>query len=773
MKSIPKALMALAEYDQFLCWKGVPRADGGTDKLPLDPKTGQVCDAHDASKWVSAAEACATGMKVAFVFTDMDPFYFLDVDHCVTPDGQWTANAVALCNKFAGSAIEISQSGKGMHMFGRQPLRLSHGSDCKSIGSQFYTTKRFVALTGDGLVGDAGFTPDPVMYSQFLAQYFPPRSLDITGEDWTSGPDPLWDGPEEDAELIKRMLKAKSARGILGVTATLRQLWEADADALGKVFPDDAGAQGRAFDWSLADAALCSHLAFWTGKNCERMDVLFQQSALVRSKWLDRTQYKTTTILKAVAGCKRVYKQRKPADAIVAQDPSLVRPGFQYYTIQDQVNLFQGCCYVQDIHKVFTPDGSLLKPDQFKVHFGGYVFSLDSMGDKTSRNAWEIFTESQAHRFPRVHTTCFRPELEPGEIVNREGELAVNTYVPAPTNRQQGDPAPFLGFLNRILPDPHDQAIILAYMAACVQHIGVKFQWAPLLQGTEGNGKSFIGRCLTKAVGEKYTHKVNPKDIGNVFNSWLTGKLLILIEEVHTQDKVDTIETLKWMITDERVPLQAKGQGQITGDNRANFFMSSNHLDAIKKTIHDRRFCVFYTAQQEFSDLEKYGMSGSYFPNLYNWAKNQGGYAIVTQYLATYAIPPELNPAVNCTRAPVTSSTNAVIISSQGIAEQEIIEAIESDKPGFMGGWISSLALGRLLEEKRIHVPLNIRRRMLKDLGYVAHPSLTDGRANSVIPSENGKPRLFAKIGGPAERILMAAEVLQEYQAAQGYVIVS
>lgn len=746
----------------------------GNDKLPLDPKTGQVCDAHDSSKWVSAAEACATGMKVAFVFTDADPFFFLDVDHCVTPDGQWTPTAVALCNKFSGCAIEISQSGQGLHGFGRQPLRLAHGSDCKTIGSQFYTSKRFVALTGESMIGDAGFTPDPVMYSQFLAQYFPPRSYEITGSEWTSGPDPEWDGPEEDAELIKRMLKAKSARGILGVTATVKQLWEADEDALGKVFPDDGGAQGRAFDWSLADAALCSHLAFWTGKNCEHMDVLFQQSALVRGKWLERPDYKTNTILNAVAGTKRVYRQRKkPADVIAAQDPNMVRSGFQYYTIQDQVVLFNGCCYVRDIHRVFVSDGALLKPDQFRAHFGGYVFALDSMGDKTSRNAWEIFTESQAQRFPRVNTICFRPELAPGEIINREGELAVNTYVPAPTNRQQGDPAPFLDFLQKILPDPHDRAILLAYMAACVQHIGVKFQWAPLLQGTEGNGKSFIGRCLTKAVGEKYTHKVNPKDIGNVFNSWLTGKLIILIEEVHTQDKVDTIETLKWMITDERVPLQGKGQGQITGDNRANFYMSSNHRDAIKKTQHDRRFCVFYTAQQEFSDLALSGMSGSYFPNLYNWAKHQGGYAIVTQYLATYTIPPNLNPALNCHRAPNTSSTSAVITSSQGIAEQEIIEAVESDKQGFTGGWISSMALDRLLETKRIYVPLNLRRSMLKDIGYVAHPALPLGRVNNIIVSENGKPRLYVKIGSSAEGITQAAEAVKAYQAAQGYVIIS
>jgi len=770
MKELPQALAALAEYKQFICWRAVPAEGGKTDKLPVNPRTGQVCNAHDPTAWVTAEEALATGMPIAFVLTDQDPNFCLDIDNCLNPDGTWSPTAVALCAIFAGCAVEVSQSGKGLHIFGVQTMRLPHSSDNKTIGSQFYTTRRFIALTGTGITGNAGLAPDPKVYSDFIDNYFPPRAVTVGG-DWTSGPDPLWDGPEDDTELIKRMLKAKSARGILGKTVTVKQLWEADEDALGKIFPDDQGTQARAFDWSLADAALCSHLAFWTGKNCERMDALFQKSALVRGKWREREEYKINTIQFAVSNCQRVYKQRgKPDSAVVPQDGEVTRPGFQFFTLQDQAKLFEGCCYVRDIHRIFVADGGLLKPDQFRATFGGYVFALDAMGDKTTRNAWEIFTESQAVRFPRVHTTCFRPELAPGAIIDREGIQAVNTYVPAPTPRVEGDPAPFLDFLARLLPVPRDREILLAYMAACVQHIGVKFQWAPLLQGVEGNGKSFIGRCLTKAIGEKYTHKVNPKDIGNVFNSWLTGKLMILIEEVHTKDSVGTIETLKWMVTDERVPLQAKGQGQITGDNRANFFMSSNHRDAIKKTMHDRRFCVFYTAQQEFKDLAASGMSGAYFPNLYDWAKNKDGYGIVTNYLMEYSIPAELNPALTCHRAPVTSSTDDVIISSRGLIEQDVIEATESDRPGFTGGWISSMAFDRLLESKRVVIPMNRRREILKELGYVPHPALRNGRVNNAILQEGGKPRLYVKEGHAAWVIPEACEVTRAYQAAQGYV---
>jgi hypothetical protein len=286
-----------------------------------------------------------------------------------------------------------------------------------------------------------------------------------------------------------------------------------------------------------------------------------------------------------------------------------------------------------------------------------------------------------------------------------------------------------------------DREILLSYMAACVQYPGKKFQWSPLLQGVPGNGKSFLGQCLTHAIGEKYTHKVNPQDLGNVFNAWLSNKLLVLIEEVHAGNKQDIVETLKWMITDARVPMQAKGQGQITGDNRANFFMTTNHADAIQKTKSDRRFCVFYTAQQVFEDIAACGMGGNYFPKLYAWA-NGGGYAIINNYLREYVIPDALNPATSCHRAPATSSTDAVIANSITPAAQHVKEAIHSGLPGFVGGWVSSMTLDKLLENKRITVALNKRGDLLAEIGYIPHPKLRSGRVNNAIIVEGGKPVL-------------------------------
>ena len=59
-------------------------------------------------------------------------------------------------------------------------------------------------------------------------------------------------------------------------------------------------------DHSRADQALCNELAYYTGKDPERMDRLFRQSGLWRDKW-NREDYRTATIDRAIADTPHTY----------------------------------------------------------------------------------------------------------------------------------------------------------------------------------------------------------------------------------------------------------------------------------------------------------------------------------------------------------------------------------------------------------------------------------------------------------------------------------
>jgi len=218
--------------------------------------------------------------------------------------------------------------------------------------------------------------------------------------------------------------------------------------------------------------------------------------------------------------------------------------------------------------------------------------------------------------------------------------------------------------------------------------------------------------------------------------------------------------------------IQFKGVDQVTADVCANFILNSNHKTGLRKTRNDRRFAMFYTAQQNEPDLKRDGMAGNYFPDLYKWLRD-GGYAAVTHFLQNYEIPVELNPALEAggkaNRAPFTSSTEEAIAVSLGSVEQEIAEAIAQDKTGFTGGWVSSMALDLLLKNLNMNkmVPPNRRREMLQALGYDWHPALRNGRVNTHLSTDGGKPRLFIKNDHIHASLETAAAVVSAYQAAQ------
>lgn len=782
MQVLPPALGALGRHKQFIVYKLVPSTarPGKTDKFPLDPKSGRVASAMDPNNWLSADEAIrraaelGVGHGVGFTFTIRDPFFFLDIDNCLDASGQWSELAKSLLSAFPGAAVEVSQSGRGLHIIGTGTPP-PHG--CKNIpyGLELYYADRFVALTGTHATGDAA-ADMTVVLPWLVTSYFAPTATSGDGDliGWSDTPVDEWNGPLDDKTLIDRALRSKSGASVFGNRASFADLWLADVDALRAAYPDTERAEG--YDASSADAALAQHLAFWTGKNCERVLTLMRESSLARDKW-EREDYLPRTISQACARGGDVLID-KPVALVETSDTgdidvstlamSTAINGSTYVNLHDQQNFFRGCVYVMDQHKALVAGGLLLKPDQFRVAYGGYSFPMDQGNERIVRNAWECFTESQAWRAPRADSSCFRPDLSPGEIIKVDRHSYVNTYWPIKTPRREGDPSPFLQHLAKVLPDSRDQQILLSYMAACVQYPGVKFQWAPLLQGVEGNGKTLFTRCVAFAVGDKYVHFPKASQIAKQFNGWMYGKIFIGVEDIYVPDSQrEILEELKPMITGDRMEIESKGVDQITQWVCCNFMLNSNHKDGIRKTRNDRRFAPFYSAQQQNEDLVRDGMTNGYFPRLYDWLKS-GGYEIVNNLLKTYPIPDEFNPA-NGHIAPLTSSTTEAITYGLGRAEQEIIEAIEREERGFKGGWVSSMAVDLLLERigAASRIPPNKRRELLQNLGYDYHPHLHAGRVNNTVLPDGGKPRLFINKDSPHHAIVSPVDIARAYALAQ------
>ena len=757
--TLPAALAPFHNHRQFITYVTRPSArPGKTDKIPTDWRTGNPANAHDPSIWTDYATAAAHG-PVGFVLTDNDPFWFLDIDACLTPTG-WSPLAMELVTALNGAACEVSISGTGLHLFGVGQIP-KHKTKNIPLNMEFYHTGRFVAL-GSGAVGNA-MSDHSAALATIIPKYFAGAEVDPIMVGWTSTPVAEWRGPVDDDDLIRRACNSKSAAGAFGTKATFQNLWDADFTALCKAYPDSS----RGYDASSADAALAQHLAFWTGKDCQRIAKLMQRSALKRAKWTEHGSYIERTVLGAIGQQADVCKDKEVETLAPATGMRDVT-GETWLQPEDMKVMFAGCTYVMSSHTILMPGGHNLNEGRFNVMCGGFTYTIDRNQGKPAKSAWEAFTNSKDVRFPKADACEFAPNKAPGEVWKDGNTTYVNSYVPIDTPSRKGNPKPFLDHLAKILPVARDREIILAYMAAVVQHPGVKFQWAPLIQGAPGNGKTLLSRCVTEAVGRAHCHTPKPHELASRFNDWIADRIFIAVEDIYVAEgQSEILEALKPMITNDWLEVEGKGANKSSRMICANFMLNSNHKDGVRKTKDDRRFAIFYTAQQSVDDIVKAGMGGNYFPELYNWLKRDG-YAIVTDYLKNYAIPAELDPAGECHRAPQTSSTDEAVQASAGRLEQEIIEMIEQEQVGFRNGWVSSHFLDLLIKSQNMEsrYPRNKRGDLMLELGYFPHPGIHRGQVHNPVSPDGCKPRLWIMPGHPSES-LRGAEVARKYSEDQ------
>lgn len=277
------AFAGMRKVRQWVVWKLVwgEKLGKGT-KHPAARNGFAPVGAPDARHWSDAETAAADAARlgpeygVGFFFTEGCGYWFLDLDHAYG-SGDWSQFAKdAVQRHFPGAAVEVSVSGNGLHLFGRGAVPL-HGSKCLKERAEFYTHDRFAAMTGSSTHGHCD-SDHSVTLSWFVPLHFPRPSAGEVHSLPDDGPCPEWAGPEDDGELLQIMLASKPGNPFRRDPVTNRDLWECNARALSKRWPSDHDE----FDRSHADASLAQRLAYFTGRDAERMDRMMRASGLNR-----------------------------------------------------------------------------------------------------------------------------------------------------------------------------------------------------------------------------------------------------------------------------------------------------------------------------------------------------------------------------------------------------------------------------------------------------------------------------------------------------------
>ena len=296
IENLPEELKKLNQWCVYMV-KPPTQAGQHARKIPINPITDTGASSSDPRTWVDYPTASRLYKEnnkydgLGFFFNDN--YIGIDFDDIPEeikefkekPDNP--SNTINWLNRLTRhSYLEVSQSNKGIHAIVKGSYPYPHNHKGKY---EIYGKNRFFALTGD------------VLNKQNQIKIISKRNLK---ELYTSTVGRNETTTQNSVEVNQEAHKGND----LSIDEIISKMYGSDNGIEIKALMD--GNISRYASQSEADIALCNHLAYWTGKDPDKMDAIFRKSKLMRSKWDEKhgaNTYGQITIAKAIRDTPNVY----------------------------------------------------------------------------------------------------------------------------------------------------------------------------------------------------------------------------------------------------------------------------------------------------------------------------------------------------------------------------------------------------------------------------------------------------------------------------------
>lgn len=145
----------MKKMQKFILWRLEPAPNRSKPiKRPLSARHGYPIAITQSGVGVTLEEALKAAKRfdvsgIGFVLdaeTKAKGITCVDLDNCYTEDGQLCGWAEEIVKKFPKAYVEMSQSGKGLHLFFRSDFPYDGR---RKGGIEIYTNKRYIAVTGN------------------------------------------------------------------------------------------------------------------------------------------------------------------------------------------------------------------------------------------------------------------------------------------------------------------------------------------------------------------------------------------------------------------------------------------------------------------------------------------------------------------------------------------------------------------------------------------------------------------------------------------------
>ena len=188
-------------------------------------------------------------------------------------------------------------------------------------------------------------------------------------------------------------------------------------------------------------------------------------------------------------------------------------------------------------------------------------------------------------------------------------------------------------------------SFLLDWCAHIIQHPGTKPESCCLFLSVQGTGKGVFWSIVSKLLGPELVATASSKHrlLGN-FNSHLTDKILVLVDEVMFGGEHAANNQIKNMITDKTMVVERKGIDSMTRRSCERYVFMSNEDWPLRVEASDRRSACFEVSAEKVGDREYFAQLNEHFEDKTNlehvfqllWQHRPNGNP-VSQYL----MPPD------------------------------------------------------------------------------------------------------------------------------------
>jgi hypothetical protein len=217
---------------------------------------------------------------------------------------------------------------------------------------------------------------------------------------------------------------------------------------------------------------------------------------------------------------------------------------------------------------------------------------------------------------------------EDKRLIRIGAELCLNTYTPPAIKPVKGNIAPFIEFINYLIPDPQEAHQALRWIATLAACPDVHMGWAMLLiSEKQGTGKTTLGELfLRPLVGAHNCSIVTSDLIRDGRNAWAGNKRLGMVYELYTEYSQAAYNKIKTAITDKNIKVDEKYVPEYEIENCVHVFANSNSMKALKIENEDRRWFIPRLTEtswprEKWIEFRKWANSGG-VAMVYDWAIN-------------------------------------------------------------------------------------------------------------------------------------------------------